>query len=322
MRLCDLELTIEGSWLEGPIDDVREELCKRNLALKPHFWLSEEWFCPQDSTGVALPFFLAHPRLMQLERRQMYEVEGSNYQHCLKLLRHEIGHAMQHGFRLQRRRKWQQHFGSSSQHYPDAYRPNPRSKRYVLHLALWYAQSHPDEDFAETFAVWFKPRSLWRKRYAGWPALSKLTYVDDLMAELAGKTPPVRSRERVDSLAKLKMTLRQYYQSKGKRFGDTRPDIYDRDLKRLFSDDPQHRHCERAGAFLRRNRTEIRRTVSRWTGEYQFTLDAVFEDMLGRCRELKLRAAGPERQLKLDFAILLTVRTMNYLYGRRRWHAL
>ena len=26
-----------------------------------------------------------------------------------------------------------------------------------MHLDPWYAQSHPDEDFAETFAVWLTP---------------------------------------------------------------------------------------------------------------------------------------------------------------------
>ena len=59
--------------------------------------------------------------------------------------------------------------------------------------------------------------------------------------------------------------------------------------------------------------------VSRWTGEYEFTLDQVFREMIGRCTELRLRAVGSERQLKLDFAILLTVKTMHHLYSQRHW---
>ena len=118
-------------------------------------------------------------------------MEGGNGRDCMRILRHEAGHVVQHAYRLQRRRRWQQLFGPSSTRYPNYYRPNPASSDFVQHLRLWYAQSHPDEDFAETFAVWLRPRSDWRKRYAGWPALRKLEYVDELMAEIAAETAAV-----------------------------------------------------------------------------------------------------------------------------------
>ncbi|MEZ4270347.1 MAG: putative zinc-binding metallopeptidase [Myxococcota bacterium] len=114
-------------------------------------WLGEEWFCPAGIPGFAVPFYLAHPRLMRLERKMMLEAEGSNLSWCMKLLRHETGHAIQNAFRLHQRRLWQRMFGKSSQAYPKSYQPNPSSRSYVLNLYLWYAQSHPDEDFAETF---------------------------------------------------------------------------------------------------------------------------------------------------------------------------
>jgi hypothetical protein len=197
--------------------------------------------------------------------------------------------------------------------------PRPYSKRYVLHLDNWYAQSHPDEDFAETFAVWLKPRSAWRRRYQGWPALKKLEYVDELMEEIAGARPLVRSRARVEPLSRIRKTLREYYEQKRARYGEEYPDFYDHDLRRLFSDHPRHRKRESAAAFVRRNRGEVRQMVARWTGEYQYTLDQVLKEMIGRCRDLKLRVVGSERQVKLDFAILLTVQTMNYLHsGRHR----
>ena len=321
LRLCDLKLEIQGTWLEGPIGQLYEELKARNLRLRPHMWLSEEWFCPDGIPGIAIPFYLAHPRLMKLERRTMLEVEGGKHAWCMKLLRHECGHAVQHAFRLHRRRRWQKVFGSSSQKYPQFYQPRPTSKDHVLHLYLWYAQSHPDEDFAETFAVWLRPGSAWRRRYAGWPALRKLEYLDALMQELQGTVPPVRSRRRVDSLPTLRKTLGEYYGEKRERFTVGAPDIYDRDLQRLFRSPgdraPFKRRGEAASAFLRRHRREIRQTVAKWTGETQYTLDRVFADMIDRCQELGLRARGAERQLKLDFAILLTVRTMQYLYTAR-----
>ena len=240
----------------------------------------------------------------------------------MKILRHECGHAIQHSYALHRRRRWQELFGKSSQKYPDYYRPNPASRRYVQHLRLYYAQSHPDEDFAETFAVWFQPRAVWRKRYAGWPALKKLEYVDELMEELKTQSPLVHSRTQVEPLRAIKQTLREYYAEKQSIYQSSYPDVYDRDLMRLFSRDPKHQQYELASKFLRRNRSEIRRLVSRWTGEYQFTLEQVLKEMIGRCGELKLRAVGSERKLCMDFAVLLTVKTMHFLYSRKNWIAL
>ncbi len=322
LRLCDLGVTVEGSWLERPIAALYRELERRDLILKPHFWLAEEWFCPDGVPGIAIPFYLAHPRLSRLERAQMLEVEGAGHAWCMKILRHEAGHAMQNAYRLHRRRQYQQLFGRSTEPYPDYYRPLPTSKDYVQNLSLWYAQSHPAEDFAETFAVWLRPQGQWKKLYFGWPALKKLQYVDSLMQDLAGTPPTVRNKKRIEPLSSLKKTLRQHYKEKRARYSTGYPDIYDRDLKRLFVTDPGRRKSESAGAFLERNRREIREMVAKWTGGYQFTLDEVFRDMIGRCRQLRLRAVGNERALKLDFAILLTVRTMQYLYARREWHPL
>jgi hypothetical protein len=242
----------------------------------------------------------------------------------MSILRHEAGHVMQHAFQLQRRRRWQQVFGPSSRRYPRYYQPNPASRNYVQHLRLWYAQSHPDEDFAETFAVWLRPRSNWRTRYIGWPALKKLRYVDELMGELAGKRALVTNRRKVDPLSKFRETLGDYYKKKREFYEVDPPRTYDRDLLRLFSRDPKHRHSETAASFIRRNRARVRELVSKWTGEYQLTFDAVLEDMIARCRKLKLRAVGPERELVMEFTVLLTAKTMQVLFGpsRRRWIAL
>lgn len=316
MRICDLGVTFEGSWIESCVEQLYAELEQRELSLRPHFWLSSEWFSPDGVPGIAAPFYLAHPRLTRLERRMMLEAEGSSREECMKILRHECGHAYQHAFQLQRRHRWQELFGLSSRRYPTSYRPKPMSRRYVQHLRLYYAQSHPDEDFAETFAVCFQPRAVWRKRYEGWPALKKLEYVESLLEELKASKPEVRSRAHVEPLHSIRKTLREFYAEKQESYQTSYPAAYDRDLNRLFSSDPKYRDHEFASAFLRRHRAEIRRLVSRWTGEYQFTLEQVLNEMIGRCRELKLRAVGSERQLRMDFAVLLTVKTMHFLYSR------
>ncbi|HUF28263.1 MAG TPA: putative zinc-binding metallopeptidase [Gemmatimonadaceae bacterium] len=323
-RISDLGLTIEGTWLERQRDELYESLDRRGITTLPHLWLSVEWFSPHGVPGFAVPFYLAHPRLVRLERSQIIEVEGGSREECTRIMRHETGHALQHAYRFNRRRRWQALFGRSSTPYPEFYRPNPASRSYVQHLRLWYAQSHPDEDFAETFAVWLRPRTEWRKRYAGWPALRKLEYVDELMAELAGTSPLVSRRTVVEPLRMVTRTIAEHYAERKEKYSVSVPDIYDRDLRRLFSDSPRHRNQPRAAAFLRRNRGEIRRMVSKWTGEYEFTLDVVLAHMIRRARELRLRAVGSERQLRTDFAVLLTVKTMHFLYseGRRDWIAL
>jgi hypothetical protein len=323
LRIRDLGLQLEGTWVADCVTDLYAELEEREIRLKPHIWASDEWFSPAGVSGFAVPFYLLHPRLMRIERTQLIEVEGGTQHECMKIMRHECGHAIQHGYQLHRKREWQRLFGKSSKKYPDAYRPNPASKRFVQHLRRWYAQSHPDEDFAETFAVWLRPRGDWRRRYTGWPALQKLEYVDRLMQELAGTVPPARNRRVVDPLRSLKRTLDEHYTFRRAIYSVEYPKTYDEDLVRLFSDDPRYRTRPTAASFLRRHRGDIRRVVSRWTGEYQFSLDQVLTDMIGRCRELRLRVPPGERQLLTDFMVLLTARTMSFLagQGRRDWIA-
>jgi hypothetical protein len=318
LRLCDLDLRIEGSELERHVHQLYEELAAQRLRFRPYFWLSDEWFTPDDVPGIAVPFYMAHPRLARLELNQLLEVEGGTPDWCMRILRHETGHAIDNAYCLRRRRRRQRLFGSSAQEYPEFYTPRPYSKSYVRHLEPWYGQSHPDEDFAETFAVWLTPGSEWRQRYAGWPAMRKLTYMDALMGELGPQPAPVRIRRRVDPLERLRRTLRTHYEQKRMRYGVEYPED-DRDLRRLFSDAPEYRGNPSAARFLTRVRREVRRDVARWTGAYQYTIDQVLNDLIKRCRELHLRLVSTEERTKLDFTIVLTVQTMNYLHsGRHR----
>ena len=144
------------------------------------------------------------------------------------------------------------------------------------------------------------------------------------MSEIADKPPLVATRKRMEPLSTLTKTLARHYEERKAKYTEALPDIYDRDLRRIFSDSPSHRNQPLASTFLRRNRREIRQMVAKWTGEYEFTLDVVLGQMLRRSRELRLRAVGGDRQLRMDFAVLLTVQTMHFLYteGRRDWIAL
>lgn len=315
LRFCDLDLKIEGTMLQGRIDQLYSELEARGLTFRPHFWLSSEWFSPDGYPGIAIPFYLAHPRLARLEKRQMLEVEGWSRRQCMRILRHETGHTLENAFRLHYRRKWQVLFGSGAAPYPKYYQPKPFSRSFVQHLDMWYAQSHPSEDFAETFAVWLRPSSRWRTQYRGWPALRKLEYVDELMKEIAGHKAAIVTRKHIDPLKKLTQTLRDHYEQKRAHYTQKWPDFYDNDLQRLFSSDPRHRQRPPAWRFLREIKPELRRLVAKWTGEYQYTIDRVLDDIIKRCKELKLRLTRSDELSTLESIVMVTVQTMNYLHG-------
>lgn len=319
LRLKDLKLSVDGTWLEECMDQLHHEMEQRGLGIRAHAWLADEWFSPHNTPGIAIPFYLAHPRLMRLERKKVLEVEGGAQRDCMRILRHEMGHVVQHLTNVHRRKRWQDLFGNSSLPYPDHYRPNPVSRRYVQHLRRWYAQCHPDEDFAETFAVWLAPRSQWRKRYAEWNgALKKLEYVEELMAELADKRAPTKRRFNVDPISENAITLGKFYEKKLERYAVDTPSIFDRDLQRIFSAEQRHRDAPQAAAFIRRNRSAIRQSVARWAGEYPLTLDAALDDVIDRCRVLKLRAPRAERHLRVDLTALLTTSAVHTLYSSSR----
>jgi hypothetical protein len=319
LRLCDLELRIEGSGLEERIAELEAELEQKGIRFRPHYWLADEWFCPDGVPGIAIPFYLAHPRLRRLELTQVLEIEGGTREWCMMILRHEAGHAIENAYNLRRRPRRRALFGDSSEPYPESYAPKPYSRSFVVHLDSWYAQSHPDEDFAETFAVWLTPGSDWRERYAGWPALRKLEYVDELMRQIKDRPPVVATRRTPFSLASLRRTLRIHYRRKRRHYRVDAHDFHDRDLLALFSSAPEHAANPPAWRFLTKVRREVRGRVRRWTGERLYVIDQVLGDMLARCRELGLRLKGPEDEARLEFTTLLTARTMMHLQlGRHR----
>ncbi len=295
LRFCDLNLELAGSPLMALVHKVYDELAARGVPLRPHCWLGEEWFTPDGVPGFAVPFYLVHPRLARLERRMMREVEGGNRNWCLRILRHEVAHAVDNAYRLRRRADWRRTFGSPSKPYPTSYRPRPGSRRHVQHLGQWYAQSHPTEDYAETFAVWLKPRARWRKEYADWPALKKLEYIDALMASLQDRAPPVRTRMHVEPLHESRRTLREHYAA---RLALAVPPTHrreDRLLLRLFSAAPARARLK-AAVFLRRNRLRFHRRVAAHRPWRDYLIHQVIRAAIRRCEELGLYVDGDVRQ--------------------------
>lgn len=295
LRFRDLKLKVSDSVLWPEIQTLYAELERRGIRFKPHVWLSTEWFSPDGIPGIAAPFFAAHPRLRRLERQQMGEVEGGSRHWRLRILRHEAGHALDTAYGLRRRRGWRETFGHASLPYPRDYAVRPGSRRFVLHLGHWYAQSHPTEDFAETFAVWLQPRARWRREYAGWPALRKLEYVDDLMAEIAGLAPRRRNRDVVAPLAGNNRTLKEHYRRKQVP-NDIVERRYDAWLAHAFAQRASKPRGARASRFIREVRPILRRNLIRRTGVGPYLVDHVIDTIRRRARELELVLDGPRRE--------------------------
>ena len=297
LRICDLPIKIKGSFLEPHIKRLYSELNSRGIRFKPHVWLSEEWFSPDGVPGIAIPFYLAHPRLMRLERDQMLTVEGGGLKECLQILRHEAGHAIDSAYQLRRMKSWREVFGPASLPYPDTYRPRPGSRRFVQHLGAWYAQAHPTEDFAETFAVWLKPRSAWRREYQGWPAFGKLEFIDALMRELGGSKPSVAERDTIEEVTHENRTLRQHYEQKLARYRMPRRSGADEMLLKVFTTAPRNRAAPRAATLLRELRNPLRQRMVRSGGFSEYLVHQVLRLIIERCEKLNLHVRGSRREL-------------------------
>ena len=291
---------------------MHDELERAYLCFRPSTWLSTDWFTPDGLTGFAIPFFLAHPRLARLERQHMLQVEGGTRAGCMRLLRHETGHAICNAYRLHHRKRWRELFGRFTERYESTYQPQPYSKSFVTNLDNWYAQSHPAEDFAETFAVWMTPGLRWWRDYEGWPAMRKLEYVDELMIEIGEERAP-KTRERPESLPRQRMRLREYWEEKRERYATEDSVEHVRELSRLFSSDPQYRRRPRAALYLREQRAALRHRVADITGQFRNVVDQVLDDLIERCEELDLHLTRTQRETHVDAAVLLTVRVMNSL---------
>jgi hypothetical protein len=314
-KISQLGLTIEGTPLQAQVQQLYDELSAKGLAFHPPCHVGDEWFVPVGIPAVFVPFFLVHDRLRQLEAKMMLEVEGDTPEWFMRLMRHEAAHAYAYAYQLFKKRKWQNVFGRTSvETTPQFYRPRPYSHSFVVHLDDWYAQSHPDEDFAETFAVWLTPGLDWRARFKGWKALQKLEYVDELMRSLAGHVPPHQPSYRVQDYNFLNIKLKTYYARKRKLYEDSYPDFYDRDLRQLFSGAADAGPTLKASLYLRQRRRALMDAVCESTNEKKYRVNKLLSRLIERCDQLDLhlKPGGPVPDLQV--AAYITTLVMNYLF--------
>jgi hypothetical protein len=317
MRICDLHVRIHGSELEERIQQLYHELEGRGLPFRPDCYLGDEWFSPEGSPVIAIPFYLAHPRLKQLELHQMLEVEGGTSEWCMQILRHECGHAYDHAYQFSSTEAWVDMFGNREVEYePETYRPRPYSKSFVRHLPNWYAQAHPDEDFAETFAVWLAlPVEVWRSQYRGWKALKKLESVDAMMEDARSHSPVVVNGRRLWDASRSRRTLEKYYAAKRKLYAEDFPDIYDADLRAIF--EKGEPGDESAAQLMRRLRSVLIAAVARWTGQRKYIGSELVKRLVSRCHELTLSAPRDQSKLLIELAAYLATLVTNHMHTGR-----
>jgi hypothetical protein len=311
LRMKDLKLDLKSSRMQSRIDILYNELTSKQLSFYPHIWISDEWFTPDDVPGFAVPFYLVHPRLAKLEKKQMLEAEGSEKAECLRILRHETGHAISHAYQLYFRKEWKKIFGDFRKPYPLWYVPDVSSRNFVTHLNAWYAQAHPLEDFAETFAVWLKPDSEWENIYNDWPALTKLQYVDTLMQEIKNMEPIIKMKSEYAPLSRLKRTLAKHYDKKKKFYSVKWASSFDHQLKKIFIETDDGKGLS-AKSYISRRRSSFRINISEVLNIPQYTVDQIIHQMIRRTEQLNLNIRK-EKHTETKLIIILTSQLINII---------
>ena len=319
-RISALRLAVEGSPVERFVRRLRREMEAKGFRFKPEIYLTDEWGCPDRSPVIGVPFYLADARLARLEEEQNGELEDART--IMMLLRHEAGHAVNYAYRLWRRPSWTEIFGPFTRPYRDSFRPNRASRHYVRHITAYpygrtYAQKHPDEDFAETFAVWLTPRSNWRERYRSWPVLRKLLYVDRLMKDIRKDAPASRRGRRLRPVDRLNATLAEHYGKKAERFRRDARGYVDDSLHEAFP--PSRGQVLRpASALLRRYRERLVGRVVHWSVLTPGEAEALVRKLEARSAALKLSyRPGAEGERLMDVVSLVIALALDYAYTGR-----
>jgi len=289
IKIRDFNLSIHESPLEPLIENLYNELDAKGITFHPPCYLADEWLCPDGEPIIGIPFCLAHPRLKHIEQKMMLEVEGGTEASCMRLLRHEMGHAFNYAYKLYKKTRWRELFGPFSSKYSNSYYSQPYSKRFVIHLEDNYAQAHPDEDFAETFAVWLTPNLCWERKYCGWPAIKKLRYVDSLMKKYSNEAPKIICKEKPPwSASRMTSSLEAYYERKRKILGEEFKGFYDANLMKVFSRQHDSPSSDKASRILRRHRRALLNNISKWTGHRKYDVNELINKLINRCEALEL----------------------------------
>lgn len=273
---------------------LQKELRSKGLAFDFHLWISDEWFCPDGVPGFALPFYLFNKKLMKIQKKQTGLVEGVSEFQILKLMRHELGHTIDNAYALRTNKQRQEYFGSSKQAYPTSYAPNPYSKNFVHYLGDNYAQSHPDEDFAETFAYWLDPSKQWRLKKLSPVVQKKLEFMDELMNSLVGVKAKLKNKFKVEPIEKNSKSLKEHYNLLNQQRDGVALKRVDHHLRSAFPEQKSSRTLISFSQFEKRKRKTLCREVAQKTGFHQYEVQWALKTLSQRAQSLGICATQRE----------------------------
>jgi len=311
-RISRLGLKLEGSPVERYIQIVYRELQRKGLRhFRPRCYLTDEWGCPDGEPIIGIPFYLADAKLARLEQ-EIDDLEDER--EILMYLRHEAGHAFNYAYRLYETAEWRELFGPFNRPYRERYRPVPFDRNFVRHMEGWYAQKHPDEDFAETFAVWLTPGSRWRRRYRGWPAMRKLRYVDRIARTVGDTEPAVRLASTDLTVDEMDMTVEEFFEKTAP--APTPVDVaLENDLPDLFARRAgRARDLQPAVDMLRRHRADLINKIEYWTGVHRAVVRSLVDNIVDTAARLNLKVdPRTEARTLVELTTYATTLTMNFL---------
>jgi len=320
--------SIEGSFLGEAVRIVRRDMKRVGITkLQPHFYLSNGYGCIEGVPNISLSFVNCDELLEELNQ----EYRGFRYtpEEVVDTIRHEVGHAFCYAYKLFRTKEFRRIFkvrGHFFRTYPATNRyirrVNPWSKEFVNPGGDHYAQKHPDDDFAETFMVWLRPRHNWRRWYKAKPgALRKLEYVDRVVKQFGRKPPLVESNPEYvyEPYDRLTMTVARFFRAKPVHYRRLATGYVDSDLKAIFLKRPPlangrpartHHH---AHVFLRAYKRLLTPRLAARTKVDESTVAELIDKCIARSRALDLwmRHADDERCI-IEVTAALTLLCANF----------
>lgn len=323
-----IPLQIKNSPLERLIKEILQEIRRKNLLMTPEFYLSDEFGCVQNTATIGIPFYLAHPDLQELDRlvgsqKGQILTEG----HIKSILRHECGHAFFYTYEVYKKNKALKIFGDFDSRSISLQNIVPDSDDYVDYLArcgtasAGYSQTHPEEDFADTFGACVDPN--FKKTSVQGMAVKKLDYAKDLMQKYAGKNISGLAHEFHKPASEIKETLESFFR---RRFGPFDIKYFRREatgyadlhLKRVFSSHaPLDRNHISAARFLEKNKKWFIERSRSWTKKPALTEQLVLKSIeRAKVLRMTLAKANFQKARKIFSANLALMVTLMQENGR------
>jgi len=187
-----LKLSIRRSPLARTCGALYADLERRGVGVRPHVWLSEEWFAARRCAGIRCRSNLAH-RVWSGSSGASWEMRGRQHTAAAAYPASRGRTRARQRLRLRRRKSWRAVFGPASAPYPARYRARPAAGLRAT-WGEWYAQRIRPRTLPRVRGVADTQVRVAQGAIAGWPCVAQscgrsMSWV----ASVRGVRPPVRN---------------------------------------------------------------------------------------------------------------------------------